>query len=632
MMPSSALLRILLIPGFAGLACYIISRRARWLSWLIAIVAAVWTFVIAVKVFGRGGAPLHHAFLSVDNLELTLSFAVTPLSRFVLLFIALFGVLVVIYSLPYLSRETNAGAYYAFTLWALAAASSAIMARDLLLLLVSWEVVTLMLFLLVILGRNGAARAAMKSFIILGASDAAMLLGLALLWAKLGTLNIDQMQLPILVTSSMPWTYVAFIMLFAGAIAKAGAFPLHTWLPSIAQPTPTSTMAFLPASVDKLLGIYLLARISIGIFSPDDLLRLIMMIVGAVTIVSAVLMAMVQHNLKKLLSFHAVSQVGYMVLGVGTGNIVGIAGGLFHMLNNAIYKSCLFFGAGSVERKTGTTDLDHLGGLARVLPLTFVTMTVAALSISGVPPMNGFVSKWLIYRGIMETGTRIAPILLAAAVFGSALTLASFVKVLHSLFWQVRPSSLDRIPGGERWFMALPLLVLAILCIVFGVFAQLPVSTFLIPALDDLGMADAESLMQEGALNILGALWSPTIATLLIIVGIVIGALVYLFGTIVRIRPSSGWLGGEKVDSEKIRLSGTAFYQSVSDLPFLHGALRDGEGSAYDVYYAAGKFGASLVRVLRLLHNGVLNFYSAWCAIGLAVIGIIALYLLKGGG
>ena len=634
MLPDTELLKPLLIPAIGGLVCYLLGKRARWLTWLIAMVASVWVLVVATRLYGHEVEPFQWILVQLDNFTLEISLGATPLTSFLLLFTGLFAVLISIYSLPYLARETNAGAYYGFSLWALMGATGAFMARDLLLLLIFWEVVTVMLFLLVTLGKAGAAKAAMKSFIILGASDAAILLGLAMIWVKMGTLNIDVMafNLPIFVSGAEPWTYIAFLALFAGAIAKAGAFPLHTWLPAIAESAPTSTMAFLPASVDKLLGIYLLARIALGMFSFDGGLRLMMMIVGAVTILGAVMMAMVQHNLKKLLSFHAVSQVGYMVLGIGTGTAIGALGGLFHMLNNAIYKSALFLGAGSVERKAGSTDLDHLGGLARVLPITFLTMTVAALAISGVPPLNGFVSKWMVYRGVMLSDTRWAPVLLTAAVFGSALTLASFVKVLHSLFWQLRPKGLERLPGGERWFMALPMLVLAILCIIFGILAYIPINAFLLPALQDLGVADVAVPAEGGTISGIGYLWSPGLATILIIVGLIVGLLVYLAGTFLKIRVTSSFVGGEKVDMEKVRTSGTSFYETVREMPILRGALRDGESGAYDVYYAFGKFGGSLVRVLRSLHNGVLNFYAAWCIIGLAVIGIIVLYLMKGGG
>ena len=126
------------------------------------------------------------------------------------------------------------------------------------------------------------------------------------------------------------------------------------------------------------------------------------MMVGAVTILLAVVMALVQKDYKRLLSYHAISQVGYMVLGIGTALPIGIIGGLFHMINHAMYKSCLFLTGGAVEKQAGTTDLDKLGGLARKMPVTFVCFFIAAASISGVPPFNGFFSKELVYDAALE--------------------------------------------------------------------------------------------------------------------------------------------------------------------------------------------------------------------------------------
>ena len=160
---------------------------------------------------------------------------------------------------------------------------------------------------------------------------------------------------------------------------------------------------------------------------------------------------------------------------------LGLAGGLFHMLNNTLYKSALFLCAGVVEKETGTTDLDRLGGLAKLMPITFMVCTVAALSISGIPPLNGFASKWMIYQGIItsgEGGGLSWVIWLAVAMLGSALTLASFVKVLHATFLCKPSVEIQQMDIHEnRYSMLLPMIVLAVLCVVFGVFAfQLPLA------------------------------------------------------------------------------------------------------------------------------------------------------------
>ena len=164
------------------------------------------------------------------------------------------------------------------------------------------------------------------------------------------------------------------------------------------------------------------------------------MLIGVITIISAVMMALVQHNYKQLLGFHAVSQVGYMILGFGLGSAIGVAAGLFHMINNAIYKSGLFLSAGCIEYRTGKENIDDLGGLSKAMPVTFVASLIFAMSISGVPPFNGFASKWMIYQGIIDFGigsdlpNKLWILWLGLAVLGSALTLASFIKFIGGIF------------------------------------------------------------------------------------------------------------------------------------------------------------------------------------------------------
>jgi len=199
------------------------------------------------------------------------------------------------------------------------------------------------------------------------------LLGIVFFWQLAGTTQLGGPPLAL----DSPLAYCAFLAFVAAAFAKAGAVPFHTWVPDCGEHADAPVSAYLPASLDKLLGIYLLARCVMDLFVPTPAMYTLLMLAGAVTVISAVMMALVQHDLKRLLSFHAVSQVGYMVLGIGSGTAIGLAGGLFHMLNNTIYKCALFLGAGVVEKEAGHTDLDRLGGLAKLLPVTFVSCTVS---------------------------------------------------------------------------------------------------------------------------------------------------------------------------------------------------------------------------------------------------------------
>ncbi len=606
------LLYPILVPLAGGLLALLMPRALKGLRELVCIVATGATVYHAAQIvrISSLGERLDFSrpWLSIENFVFSISLRADALSRFIVLAASIFGLLIVLYSIGYMRNKDRLPEYYAYIVWTVAAANAALLADNLILLLVSWEVVTVLLFFLITIAGEGSPPAAGKTFVMIGAADCAMLLGIVLIWRVMGTLEISALRHVPMQTGMM---HLIYALLLAGAITKAGAMPGHSWIPKAAEIAPTSVMAFLPAALDKLLGIYLLARMSLYMFAPSEAMKLALLIIGAVTIILAVMAALVQHELKKLLSCHAVSQVGYMVMGIGTGVPLGIIGGLFHMLNNAIYKCCLFLTAGAVERKAGTTELEKLGGLASAMPVTFGACVIAALAISGVPPLNGFASKWFVYQGVLQVGR---PVFVVAAMFGSALTLASFIKVIYSVFLGKRPESLRSIkPVG--FSMTFPMIFLALLCIVFGVFYHLPVKQFIAPALGSQALV----LPQLG-------LWDSTLATGLIVIGLVIGIIIYLFGTAFKGRTTSIFVGGETLDEEESRVPGTGFYETVTSMRGLGTIYRDAEQGAYDLYVLGARYGQKIVDVFRGMHTGIVSTYVAFCVAGL---GIILFLLLR---
>ncbi len=619
----------IVIPLVAGAIAYLVSRWWPFLCKVLALAAAAWVGAQGVLLVRLSEVPAFRRLWAAlpGGLALSVDLARTPLGLVVLLGSAGFALLICLYSFRAMAGQRWEGKFYAYVTWALAGAAAVALADNLLVLLVGWELVTLMLFLLINLGTVRARTGAAKTYGVLGFADACLLLAIALLVARPGgTENLSLSRGVVEVSSFGPIGYVIYCLILVAAIAKAGAIPLHSWIPAIAEDAPTPVMAYLPAAVDKLLGIYLLAVVSLRMFRPDWTMQVVLMSIGAVTILAAVLMAMVQHNLKKLLSFHAVSQVGYMVLGVGTGTMIGVIGGLFHMVNHAIYKSCLFLMSGSVGRACGSDEIEDMGGLARVLPVTFIGGSVAAAAISGVPPFNGFVSKWLVYQGTLEVGSRgLAIAVLLAAVFGSALTLASFVKVIYSAFLARPPvAAVDRLAKQrESFWMALPVAVLACACVLLGLWPQLITEGVLRPALSGAATTgpDLATLGQDLDTGPLG-LWNPTQATGLIVIGLVLGVVlrwVAMAGRKVRVvRP---FLAGEvpAAGDDRFRVPGTQFYETLTRIPVLRTLLKHGQAGAMDLYRWTGRYGHTLVEMLRAQHTGLLSLYVAWCVVGLSV-------------
>jgi len=639
------------LPILGGLICLLIPGRIKIVKEIIALLSSYAALVLGILIFRSGSAVFVKdlGFLT-GFLKIDLDLRADSLNSFIVLFIALFGFLITLYSLKLMPGKERSNEYYAFLLFNVGAATGAVLSNNLLMMLVFWDIVLLCLFgMLSTGGMKAASGSAKKSFIIIATADFLMLLGILLVWYMTGTFRIDVItKTPF--AGDLKLGAVAFLLLACGALAKAGSMPFHTWIPDAATEAPVSVMAFLPAAVDKLLGIYLLARIVLNLFAMVPWLGIILMFIGAFTIIAAVMMALVQHNMKRLLSYHAVSQVGYMILGIGTGNPVGIAGGLFHMLNHTIYKSCLFMGSGAVEQKTGTTDLEKLGGLSKTMPVTFFAMLVAALSISGVPPFNGFVSKWMIYQGVIQfagspaTGgamSFLSWLFLVAAMLGSALTLASFMKLIYSAFLgQPVNEPEGSTPVKEvGWTMWVPMLVLAVLCIVFGVFAQIPLRGLIGPAVQLKFPGVPEALRLSG-------LWSPTLATVLIFAGLIIGYIIYAAGKGTRPRTDVSYIGGEAPRGDINRFPGTDFYNTVREMKGLSGIYRAAEKKYLDFYewgigflkaighilfYCVDRFVDWLVVgvgrlarffswILREVHIGALPTYLAWCLIGFGII------------
>jgi len=673
------IIRLIVVPLVAGAAVYVLWLLSRLgpqraagpapgadggrpagvgltqVSAAIAVLATGATLVLAVLMFLEPPAVVARAGTTIDlgPMRFMLSLRADALSSLVAVAAAGIAFLVTLYSVRAMAGHPRAPVFYAWVLWTVGAVLTAVLANNYLLLIVAWEVATVGLYLLVSMGHPLGRAGAMKTFAILGFADVCLLLGVVMLLQTQGVMNslslIDKVGGN---STATPALAVAYLLMAVAALAKAGAMPVHTWVPAASEHAPTPVFALLPAALDKLLGIYLLARITFGIFAVSAPLATVLMVIGAATILLAVMMAMIQHNLKRLLAFHAVSQVGYMVLGmglaayvlaVGRASVDGITpalaavatvafcGGLFHMLNNALYKGCLFLMAGSVERVTGTMDLDRLGGLARSLPITFVCGVVAAMAISGVPPLNGFVSKWLVYNGALGVGSGLGMVCLVVAVFGSALTLASFIKVLHSVFLGTRGSA---VPEGdaprESGWMAIGMVVLALACVGLGVFAGPAVSGLIMPAAEAAGVpvSGIESAGLGGlALRGGAGLWEPSSATILILVGIAVGGVIYVYSRALRVRVVDNFVAGEDSTSDEIwHVSGTHFYETIRRLPLFGTLFEDASAGAFDVYRLVGRYGRTLVGQLRAWHTGLLAVYASWVLIGLVVL-VVALAL-----
>jgi len=593
---------------------------------IIALLTMLCSFVVGIVIFASGRISyLIQLVPATDWSGPGISFDLLGyhFSSFILLALLFFGLLITIYS--YNQKQKN---YFAYLLMTIGASALVVLSNNLVVLLLAWGGVAILLYLLIGLGRPGAETAANKALVMVGGSDILMLLGAAFIYFQSGTLTMSEISIPL--QGALP--IIAFILLLVGVLTKAGAMPFHSWIPDSAEYAPVPVLAFFPGALDKLLGVYLLARLTLNLFklTPGSAMSILLMVIGSITIVAAVAMALFQRNFLKFLGFSTISQVGYIVLGFGTGLSLGILGGLFHMVNNAIYKSCLFLGGGAVEEKTGEVNLEKLGGLSRLMPITFTTFLISGLAIAGIPPLSGFASKWLIYQGIVEL-VRIKPyafIFLLAAMFGSILTLASYLMVLHSIFFGERPAGAAKVKD-VGFGMALPMVLLALLSVVFGVFAQLPIRYLLGPILGKT-VSGLENLTLIG-------LWNPTLATLLIICGLIIGFIVYMLRRVRAVKVSEVFVGGEVVAStthpgviatEEAKYPGTHFYDSIRKVKLFDDTYKVADKRFFDVYEQSKAIIGLLVRALKRLQSGLLPTYLGYLFLGGLIILLIVFLII----
>jgi formate hydrogenlyase subunit 3/multisubunit Na+/H+ antiporter MnhD subunit len=544
------------------------------------------------------------------------SLKLSHFSGWVLAAVAFFAILVSVYAWRAVKDTAVRMKFYAYLLLSLVFVSGAVLADNLALMLFFWEGLLITLFLMISLGGPGSFKTAAKAFIIVGVADFCLMGGIALAAHQAGTLQMSGMHLPLDALGT-----TAFVLLVIGAIAKAGAMPFHSWIPDAANDAPVVFMAFFPAAVEKLLGIYFLARVTLDLFAlePSSPLSQMLMWVGAATIILAVMMALIQKDYKRLLSYHAISQVGYMILGIGTCLPVGIAGGLFHMINHATYKCCLFLTAGSVERQTETTDLSQLGGLARVMPVTFTCFIIAAASISGVPPFNGFFSKELVYEAARERGF----IFYVIAAAGSFFTAASFLKLGHAAFLGPRHNDRREVREAPVAMLA-PMIVLAGVCVAFGIGHAMVLMKGIAPVLESKHLAHAFTGFHLDA--------GLTAATLIIL------ALAFAHHVAFARRNGGGIRAADHIHHAPV-LAGiyAGATKGIFD-PYQWGKIAvlviAGCGWLVDrcvdtLYRACGLVSLAGSLAVRRMHSGYYVIYIVWSLIGSAA---LLLYLMKGAG
>lgn len=423
------------------------------------------------KAFGIG--------LQIDSLGMFLALIITGAS-----------LLSVIYSLKYMSHDNGLEKYYVLFLLLTSSMIGFVFTGDLFNMYVMLEIMTFAAIALTAFRnyKDKSVEAAFKYIVTGSLGSSLILLGTCLIYSETKTLNLAEIAVVIKAMESMtPTLIVAFSLMMVGYAVKAFMVPCHTW-PTDAHMAAPSSISMILSGVMSKTGIYAIIRLVFMIFglASNKPVGYLILVWGVITMVIGVSMALLQHDFKRLLAFHSVSQIGYIITALGiaiieTGevSVLAMTGGTYHMINHAIFKGLLFLTAGAILYTTGTTDLESVSGLGKRMPFTMAMFLFGAAGISGIPPFNGFASKWMIYEAGFTGSLGIVSII---AVVVSALTLASFIKVGHSVFFgpiNKEHKNIEDVPTS----MKIPMGVLALGIVIFGLFPKVIVNKILIPVI-----------------------------------------------------------------------------------------------------------------------------------------------------
>jgi len=483
MIPHTALLATIM-PGIAGIAIYITQRYLKKaVGWVATAIAASSVLLILsmtqlVVDSHTNGQSLVFVYPWISPVNINFGFLIDMVSFPIGLIVAMVSTLSCLYSVKYMEKEANQASYYANLLLFMTGMIGVIFSLNLIQFYLFWELMLIPSYLLIAQWGTSRRRLSIgfKYFIFTHMGALLMLLGILSIFSYTMTFNL--LELPSRAAAIPPTMNAAiFILLLLGFFVKMAAFPLHTWLPDAHSEAPTPISAMLSGVMIKC-GAYGIGRILLSIFgqgmiqASDYLLTL-----GIITIIYGGLMALAQTDIKRLLAYSSISQMGYIIFGFGTVSTLGIMGSLLHIVNHAICKSLLFMCAGSIIHQTGTRNIRKMSGLITKMPITGVSCLIGVFSLVGTPPLNAFWSEWMIFAGGLASGK----IIFAFIGVASTLITASYLLwFAWKVFFGSVPKGMSDVKESPIQLL-IPIVALAVACTVLGIWPGLMLG-FITPA------------------------------------------------------------------------------------------------------------------------------------------------------
>ena len=630
---------LLALPAFGALVLLVGGRRTDGWGHLLGCVtialAFVWGLVLFFGDLGRPAAErvqnLHlYSWIPVNSLQVDFGLRLDPLSLTFVLLITGVGGLIHVYSIGYMSHDRDRRRFFGYLNLFVASMLLLVLGNGFVTLYLGWEGVGLASYLLIgwYADRPSAATAAKKAFLMNRVGDVGLALAIFILFKDLHTTQFTEVFAQAHTLSGGTLTAVALLLLL-GACGKSGQFPLQSWLPD-AMEGPTPVSALIHAATMVTAGVYLVARAN-PIYDLTSSGRLVVVIIGAITLLIGAIIGCAYDDIKKVLAYSTVSQIGYMMLAVGLGPF-GYALGIVHLLSHGFFKAGLFLGAGSVmHAMDDETDMRKFGGLFRRMPVTAVTFGLGYLAIIGFPGLSGFFSKDAIIDAAFQQGGWQGWVFGLAAAFAAGLTAFYMTRlVLMTFFGEARWQNLKNAEGKDFHpheapaNMTIPMIVLAVGSVGAGAFLSLGnrLANFLSPSLGEL-RERSNSPLPSAAVTIL--------TLVLVALGVLVAWLVIGRRTVPVTRPEPvAW----PVRAARADLYGNALNETLVARPgqWLTGALVFSDRKGVDglVNGLAALFGGSSGR-LRRLQTGFVRSY-ALSMLGGSILLIAALLLVRFSG
>jgi multicomponent Na+:H+ antiporter subunit D len=437
--------------------------------------------VLMRKSLAAGGSVV--TLLGGPGEAVNIRLAVDGFSLFMLFAVALVGLCAGLFSIDYMEHYGSKANYYALFLVMIAGMNGLVLSADLFNIYLFLEVAAVASYALVAFGLEpDELEASFKYLMLSVVASAFILIGIALIFGATGGVDFGSVARGLQALDDRVLVGFAAALFIMGFGLKAALMPFHAWLPDAHPSAPAPISAMLSGLLIKVSGVYALTRVFFNVFGLTPALSSVLMYLAVFSIVAAALLALGQKDIKRMLAYSSISQVGYIVLGLGLGTPLGIAGGLFHVFNHALAKSLLFLNSGSIQQATGTRNLDEMGGLAKRMPVTAATNLVGAMSIAGVPPLNGFWSKLLIIMALVQAGRWGFAVV---AVLASVLTLWYYLIIQRKAFFGKLDERWKAVKEAPFWMLAANV-ILALLCIGVGLYFSLTIKTWIQPAADTL--------------------------------------------------------------------------------------------------------------------------------------------------